>query len=215
MDADERIDHQDLKSLFEMTEHDFNIGSMHVANYLEKQTTPGQKPKIAPTQAIRLFRNIPEFFYCGVIHETIGDSMIAYSMKNKIKKGTAPFLLHHYGYLRGDEKVKGKLDYYEKLNNHQMDVTEGKDPRPYYNLALHYAQVDENTKCLEYLQKALAINPNFWHAAQHIYSMNLESAKVFARSVMASAPVDHPVRQSIGPVLKYLDENHVGNIKVF
>lgn len=215
LDADERIKYEDLKSLFEITEHTLDIGVITVANYLEKQVEPGKKPKIAPTQAIRLFRNIPEFFYTGVIHETIGDSMIAYAMKNKIKKGVAPFILHHYGYLKGKEVVKGKMEYYEKLNNHQLKLTDGTDPRPYYNLALHYSQVDDQAKCLECLQKALKINPNFWHAAQHIYSMNLESAKTFAKVVMSSSAPDHPVRASIGPMLKYLEDNHIGNIKVY
>ena len=215
LDADERIKYEDLKMLFEVTEHSFDIGVVSVANYLERTTTPGQKPKIAPTQAIRLFRNIPEFFYTGVIHETIGDSMIAYSLRNKVRKGVVPFILHHYGYLRGKERIKDKMEYYEKLNNHQLELTDGTDPRPYYNLALHYSQVDDNVKCLEYLQKALKINPNFWHASQHLYSMNLDSAKTFARNVLNSAPADHPVRQSIGPMLEYLEKNHVGNVKVY
>jgi len=215
LDADERIKYEDLKALFEVTEHSFDIGVVTVANYLEKYVEPGKKPKIAPTQAIRLFRNIPEFFYTGIIHETIGDSMIAYSARNKIRKGVAPFILHHYGYLKGKEVVKSKMEYYEKLNNHQMELTDGTDPRPYYNLALHYAQVDNNIKCIEYLQKALKINPNFWHAAQHIYSMNIDSAKTFAKRVLDSAPPGHPVKANIGPMLDYLEKNHVGNVKVY
>jgi len=213
LDADERIKYEDLKALFEMSEHSFDIGVLDVANYLEKNIN--EKPKVAPTQAIRLFRNIPEFFYTGIIHETIGDSMIAYSLRKKVRKGKAPFILHHYGYLKGRKKIKHKMEYYEKLNDRQVEVTDNTDPRPYYNLALHYSQIDDNIKCLEYLQKALKINPNFWHAAQHIYSMNLDSAKQFARSVLASCPPDHPVRGSIEPVLKYLEENHVGNVKVY
>ena len=215
LDADERIQYEDLKKLFEITEHSFDIGVITVANYLEKHIDKSKKPKIAPTQAIRIFRNIPEFFYTGVIHETIGDSLLAYSARNHVRKGVAPFILHHYGYLRGKERIKEKMEYYEELNNHQLELTDGTDPRPYYNLALHYSQVDDNIKCLEYLQKALKINPKFWHAAQHIYSMNLDSAKQFARSILASCPHDHPVRASIAPMLKYLEDNHVGNVKVY
>ena len=185
----------------------------HVINYLE-QPQASAKPRYASTESIRLFKNKPELYWSGVLHETLEDSIKAYNVHGAIKGNRADVLLHHYGYLRKKKRVKGKLDYYEALNNRQIEITEGKDARPYFNLALHYLQEEKSKDALANLQKAVSINPEFWHAHQQLAALNMKSAKHFLGEVLKYCPPHHAFRKEAGDMLKYLNQKSFGHQKV-
>lgn len=213
MDADERFEHEDLEKIYRTIETSNDVILFHVINYLKK-TLPGQKPVYASTEAARLFRNRPEIYWTGIIHETVDDSLAAFINKLDLSVLKSDVLLHHSGYLRGKEKVNRKLEYYVKLNERQIEITEGKDPRPYFNLALHYLNNEEAKKALECFQKCLTINPKFWHANQQMAALNMKSAKEFLIRTIETAPEAHPFKKEAAEILKFLDEHTTGTIKV-
>jgi glycosyltransferase involved in cell wall biosynthesis len=213
LDPDEKFMMEDLRTLWSMTEEDADGYVFHVVNYFEKPVS-GQKVKYGSSESIRLFRNIPELYYTGILHETFDDALGAIRMRREPKITRSPVILHHYGYLRGVERTRGKMDYYEKLNNIQVEITEGKDPRPYFNLAMHYMNDNKKSDALRCFQKALEINPKFWHANQQMAILNLDSAIHYLTSTMGCLSDNHPFRERGEAILKYLQENRLGTVKV-
>jgi len=213
IDADERFEIGDLDRLFRLSEKGYDAVIFHVVNYLEP-ITEHKKPKYASTEAIRLFRNIPEFYYSGILHETLDDSFCAYARSHKIKFDRSHVLLHHYGYLRPEKRLKGKLQYYEKLNEKQIEVTEGRDPRPYYNLALHYLNGDDIGKAMQYFQKSLELNPRFWHANQQMAALKFKTAKQFLINALENMPEGHPFIPEGRKIVDFLNEHSFGCQKV-
>lgn len=210
LDADEKFDFQDVRTLLDMTETEAEAIIFHVLNYM-KRTRMGEKPVYASTESVRLYRNIPELYYTGIIHETIDDAVCSLMAKREVKVARSPIPLHHYGYLK--PKVNKKLEYYETLNNKQIAVTDGKDPRPYFNLSLHWMNDGEDKKALQALQQALTINPAFWHANQQMAAMNIKSAKEFLKRTIACIPENHPYKREAIEMLNYLDQHSAGFIK--
>ena len=213
LDADERMKYEDIKTLFYISESDVDLVIFPVLNYLEK-FVPGKKQSCAPTESVRLFRNIPELYYSGIIHETLDDAYCALEQRRIVAKGRAPFNLHHHGYLRENERVQKKLDYYEILNNKQIEITEGKDPRPYFNLALHYMHHSKLPEALASFQKALELNPNFYHANQQMAILNLTNAMEFLKNTLKNMPQTHPNRGDTEQILTFLSERITGFKKV-
>ena len=212
MDADERFDGSDMDRIYKMIETEADAVIFHVLNYMKK-TLPGEPPVYASTESVRLYKNIPEFYYSGIIHETIDDSMAMLQSRRTLNVAKAPFQLHHKGYLKGKAKVEGKMAYYEKLNKEQIEITEGKDPRPYFNLALHYLSDGKEREALLMFQKSLEHNPNFWHSHQQMAALNIKSAKTFLKNVIDSIPPAHPFKKEAQEVLDYLNKKSFGVIK--
>lgn len=212
-DADERFKPNEIYKLYEMTEHDYDVILINVINYLEAPRQ-GVQTKAAPTQAARIFRNVPDFYFTGVVHETIDDASVCYRRKNGLKGVVSPVEMAHYGYLKNNDQVQKKMEYYEGLNNKQMEITEGKDPRPYYNIALHYMHTDRMSDALRMLQKALEIRPNFWNAAQQMGSQNLINAKEFFKRACVNAPDSHPSKAGMLRMIEMIEANVQGFVKV-
>lgn len=211
LDADERFGLDAVKEIFRVSETECDLFTFKIANILDASTKP---PKVAPTRNTRMFKNIPEFFYTGLIHETIDDSVIAYRKKHKMFVMESVFVMNHYGYLISKEKNRKKLDYYESINLKQIELTDGMDARPFFNLALHYINDDKKLDAVNMLKKSIEINPNFWHAQQQMAIINLQSAREYLKSSLRYCPTGHPFRDFANDLLGYLDKNLTGNVKV-
>lgn len=213
LDADEKFSIEDIRVLQQMSETEAEVVIFHVINYMKKFRI-GEEPLYAPTESVRMYRNIPELYYTGIIHETVDDAICMLKTRREVNIARAPIHLHHYGFLKGSDRVSQKLEYYESLNNKQIEITGGKDPRPYFNLALHYLN-DENTKkeALRCFQKALEMNPNFWHANKEMAILNIQCAKEFMVRALVDMPAEHPYRPHMEKMLEFLKQNSVGYVR--
>lgn len=148
---------------------------------------PNNRPP-AVTEVMRIFENRPDLRFGGSIHETIEDAIGA--LKDKvIIRASNPII--HLGFMI--PKLPEKLKKYVKMNKKAMH-NNPKDPKPYFNLALHYLEDGEIQLAVDHLQRAVALHPRFTLA-------KLELAKVysrFAHAVLMSAlddiPENHPLR---------------------
>ncbi len=214
LDADEKFDQEDIRVIFSMTETEAEAIIFHVINYLKK-TMRGEKPVYASTESMRLYRNMPEIFYTGIIHETVDDTACILNNKQGLNIARSPVVLHHYGYLKKSGVVDNKLEYYGELNEKQIAVTEGQDPRPYFNLALHYLNEEGGEqKALKAFQKSLEINPGFWHSNQQMAALNIKCAKEFLNRTLLTIPPTHPFKARAEEILKFLNEHSFGHSKV-
>ena len=214
LDADELFDQRELHTLADVVEHDIDIVLFHVLNYI-KEPSKGKDPVYASTEAIRLYRNIPEFYYTGIVHETLDDAISAMKRKKVVGIIRAPLPIHHRGYLKEPKKLGAKFEYYAMLNKKQIEVTEGVDPRPHFNLALHHLNDDNGEQeALKCFQEALRIKPDFWHANAQMASLNIKSAKYFLERVVKGIRPDHAYVKEAKEILDFLNTKSIGYQKV-
>lgn len=211
MDADETFAPEDVHRIFKISEKDVEAAIFQVLNYTEEPRA-GVTPKYYHSQACRLFRNRKEYYFTGIVHETIDDSLMVAHTRKRLKTERANFPLHHFGYL--SKRVKTKFDYYEKLNNRQIDVTEGKDARPYYNIALHRMEEDDMQEAIRLLHKSAEVDPNFHHAHKELASVSLRAGRTHLERLYNTLVSDHPSKGQIGKMLNFLNENDFGFCKL-
>lgn len=213
LDADERFKYHEVRDLFLMSETENDVVVFHVLNYLRKYDAKGF-PAYASTESIRLFRRIPELYYTGIIHETLDDSMSALKVKRAIVMGKFSGHLHHYGYMKPEDKVLKKLSYYEDLNKKQIEVTGDTDSRPHFNLALHYLNDGKETEAIKSFKRAIDINPRFWHAHQQMAALNMKSARGFLNQMLQCIPPYHPFKSEAEKIISFIETNSFGCQKV-
>lgn len=213
MDTDERFKPEHVRQIWADSEADHDIVMFNVLNYMEPPQA-NRQTRVAPTQAARLFRNIPEFYFTGLVHETIDDSSVAYRMSHKVKGMVSAVELHHYGWCEDENRRRGKLEYYEMLNKRQIEITEGRDCRCHFNLALHYIQDDKFEDALRAFQESLKISPQMWHASQQMAMLNLNNAKTFLGDALRYMPQTHPSHNKMVELFRFLERECHGFVKV-
>lgn len=213
LDADEQFEDRDIAALVKLSEEEVDAYVFHVINYLEKPMA-GKDPVYASSDSIRLFRNDIRLYYTGIVHETLDDALAALRRKRKIRLMNSPISLHHLGYLKKSSRVKEKFSAYVKYNEHQIEVTEGADSRPFCSLALHWLQEDKKDMALKSFQTALKIDPYNWHANTQMAAMNLNSAKVFLTNALVTLPEGHEVREQVKSALAFLNKYKYGHYKI-
>lgn len=214
MDADERFMQHDMVKVFNFTERDIEFLVFHVINFMEEQVK-GKEPLYASTESIRMYRNYPDVYYTGIVHETLDDCMGYLNSRRRINvQRVTGLYLYHYGYLKTKPQLRKKLDMYEVLNNEQIRITNGTDPRPYFNLALHYINDDKITAASQNFRKCLDIDPKFWMAYQQMGALNIKMAKNFFTDCIRTIPSHHPFRNEAQEILDFLNKRSIGCVKV-
>jgi len=146
-------------------------GNLHVVKMIELDTD-GFMFKVRNTQkdgvfsiseAVRLFCNNGKFTYSGRVHENFDELL----WDKRVTIMQSPIAIEHYGYLKSDDEVEQKLQYYEKLNRLQMR-DHPKDCRPYFNLALHYRNEGNIERAKSLLLQAIKLNPKFLNAIKEL-----------------------------------------------
>jgi len=178
MDADEMFDPREIGNIFGFIDEDCPAFIFNVINYLEPFVgTDISKAVYSISETIRLFRNIDEMFYSGLIHESLEDATAAYLRRHTGKIIQSPILLHHRGYLKKKEYIRKKVDRYHVINQKQFEVSGGQDPRPLFNMAMHLMNDEQPEEAIALYEKCLELAPSFWRAKHNIAWHHLEKAK--------------------------------------
>jgi len=151
---------------------------------------PGKKPP-AVTEIMRLFLNHPQIKFRGRLHETIEDDI------QKVRGSIilrANGKINHFGFL--SSKLPDKLKKYIKLNKRAIHE-DPKDPKPYFNLALHFIEDGEIEQAEEYLKKAIELHPKFTLAKIELAKMYLRFSNSLIASSLSDAPPKHPIREPL------------------
>ncbi len=163
LDIDEKI--EEISKVYEMINSGkdaflFTIVDLH----------PGGG--VAFPESIRLFRNLKEVSYSGIVHETVTESL--FRIKGlQVDRATTKIV--HYGRLKPDAEAKKK--YYQELAMEQMKKDEN-DPLPYFHLALMERDNKHIEEALNYLQKAAARGWNKPNIRLEFANTHLLAAKV-------------------------------------
>ena len=166
MDADEVIAARDLDEIrsilakieadgFVFTlrnyESDYNIANltMNPNDYEEGKGYPG----FIPSDLIRLFKNDPDIYFAGKVHETVTES---FQQTKKIVYNTG-IPIHHYGKVRAN-RVSRKQDIYLKLGEDKV-MENPEDSIAYKGLSDQYLELGMPEKALEVLNQSVALFP--------------------------------------------------------
>jgi len=147
----------------------------------------GKPPAI--TEVMRMFQNRPYIRFKGLLHETIEDDMGALRDKVIVR---AHGVITHTGFLK--PKLPEKLKKYVKLNRKAMHLNP-QDPKPYFNLALHYLEEGDVEAAVDHFTKAIVLHPKFTLAKLELSKLYARFAHAMVMTALDDIPENHPLRQ--------------------
>ena len=149
LDADERIASKDLPLLREATRSDAADGYHLIQrNYVFGNRVFGWTPNeghyeegarypgYVDNPLIRLFRNSPEIRFHGAVHEIIDPTRLS----SQFKFANMPAVIHHYGKVRGEERVQAKQRFYLTLGLKKIEE-DPKNAKAYFDLGIQYQEL--------------------------------------------------------------------------
>src|SRR6267143_1903504 len=154
LDADERIAAEDLRLIAEAarreTAHGHHLIQRHYV--LANQVlgwTPNQSdyeegaryPGYVDNPLIRLFRNSPDIRFQGAVHEIIDPTRLP----SHFKFSNIPAVIHHYGKVRGQERVQAKQRFYLALGLKKV-AEEPANAKAYFDLGIQYQELDRHAE---------------------------------------------------------------------
>lgn len=189
MDGDELFDPSQITYLYAFIDEPVDGYLFPVINYMEQPVSPRPEDnKFSISETIRLYRNIDELFYSGLVHESLEDAMAARAKNNRGSAMMSPIHIHHRGYLKPKVRIREKIERYEAINIKQFEVSGEKDSRSLFNLALHYMNEGEDEKAIGCYNRSLELNPEFWRSKQNLAYHHLDIAKNYLNSAVEGMP---------------------------
>lgn len=171
----------------------------------------GDRPAPSMSESVRLFRNLPEIKFTGLVHETLDESISKYVKEHpETTLRFSPIPMHHWGFVKGEQDRVEKLAYYRKLNEKQLKENP-KDCRPYYNLAMHLLEEDGNKEeGLRLLYKSIKLNPGFYQPRRELGIFHLREAREQFMYNLRVLPNAHPFfnfqRKAVQWITNFLGE---------
>jgi tetratricopeptide (TPR) repeat protein len=165
LDADERIAAEDLPLIkdaikrgqdgFHLTQRNYVFGNQvfgwtaNAGQYAEGKQYPGY----VDNPLIRLFRNHSSLRFRGAVHEIIDPTRLPASFKFD----SIPVVIHHYGKVRGEERVIAKQHHYLTLGlkKIQEDPTNAK---AHLDLGIQFQELQRHAEAVECFKKAFAMS---------------------------------------------------------
>jgi tetratricopeptide (TPR) repeat protein len=154
LDADERIASKDLPLIVEASKSDAAHGyhliqrnyvlGNHVLGWTPNQSDyeeGARYPGYVDNPLIRLFRNSPETRFHGAVHEIIDPTRLP----SHFKFSTIPAVIHHYGKVRGEERVQAKQRFYLALGLKKIEE-EPANAKAYFDLGIQYQELGRHAE---------------------------------------------------------------------
>ena len=166
LDADERIAPKDLPVILEATRSNAADGyhliqrnyvfANHVFGWTANQGDYEEGvryPGYVDNPLIRLFRNSPEIRFQGAVHEIIDPTRLS----SKFKFANMPAVIHHYGKVRGEERVQAKQRFYLALGLKKIE----QDPanaKAYFELGIHCQDIGRHAEACASFDQAFEMS---------------------------------------------------------
>lgn len=170
LDADERIDAENLSRLKEIISGEYNCMGLSfiLRNYSNDTTTLGWTPCEAnnpfsdkfsgwyPTRSIRLFKKHKDIYYSRAVHESVKESIK--NINGKILD--LDISIHHIGDTRGTMNKSSKMEMYARLGKKQIQLYP-KDAQAYFELGRIYRERGEYEMAESLLTQANEIDEGY------------------------------------------------------
>jgi glycosyltransferase involved in cell wall biosynthesis len=149
LDADERIAERDLPYIkeaialacadgFHLVQRNYVRKSQifgWTANTGEYEEGAGYEGYV-DNPLIRLFRNAPDMRFHGVVHEIIDPTRLP----SRFRFDSIPVVLHHFGKVRGEQRVAAKQRFYLELGL-QKAQNEPRSAKAFFELGIQYQEL--------------------------------------------------------------------------
>jgi len=205
LDPDERVAEKHRGMITGLVEQEASGFIFTILNYMEDPNL-FPKPKCHAQDAVRLFLNDNKLYYANMVHETLDDS-IRNLPEDDPGILRCPAIIHHYGYLQDKDVLKGKLEYYADLNRAWIKK-DPEDPRPYYNLAIHYLELGKHDEALNYLEISRDLNNEKQYGLWQVNAaLSAEYGKAYIGHTLATIkaiPPDHPFKKDLLQIVNFL-----------
>lgn len=165
LDADERIAAKDLSAITAATHRPAADGYHLIQrNYVFGNQVFGWTPNAGEYEEgrsyagyvdnplIRLFRNSPELQFQGAVHEIIDPNRLP----GHLKFGWIPAVIHHYGKVRGEERVAAKQRFYLALGLKKVEE-EPANAKAYFDLGIQYQELGKHAEACACFDQAFAM----------------------------------------------------------
>ena len=167
LDADERIAAEDLPLVSEALETHYAGFNLNQRNYVTNSHLCGwtrnasdyaegrDYPGYVDNPLIRLFRNERRLRFHGAVHEIIDPTRLP---KDR-KFGILPVVIHHYGKVRGEDRVAAKQQLYLRLGARKLeeDPSNGK---AYLDYGIQFQELGRHAEAREPFEKAFELTGN-------------------------------------------------------
>jgi tetratricopeptide (TPR) repeat protein len=160
LDADERIAAADLPKVKEMTRRAAHGFHLVQRNYVQSNqvfgwtaNTGGFKEGDAyagyvDNPLIRLFRNRPDIRFQGAVHEIIDPAGLPHYQFD-----AASIVIHHFGKVREQERVKAKQQYYHQLGLKKIQENPA-DAKARFDIAIQCQELGRHIEAAEWFEQA-------------------------------------------------------------
>jgi tetratricopeptide (TPR) repeat protein len=166
LDADERIASKDLPLITEATkskaadgyhliQRNYVFGN-HVFGWTANQggyEEGARYPGYVDNPLIRLFRNSSELRFHGAVHEIIDPSRLSAAFKF----ASIPAVIHHYGKVRGEERVQAKQRFYLALGLKKIEQDPG-NAKAYFDLGIQYQELGRHAEACACFDQAFEMS---------------------------------------------------------
>lgn len=171
LDCDEIIDNTDFKEIKLLLE---NINDKYMGFNLKIINIDSNRD-VASFNALRLFRNNKDFYFSGIIHEQIINSIIDEYGNDCICD--IPITIKHYGYDESIIKSKNKFQ-------RNIELLESIYDKDCYILAMigdEYFKINNLEKAITYYEKSLNMNNNFFTDYSYMLVLNYVTSLINLR----------------------------------
>lgn len=155
------------------------------------------------TDAVRVFKNIPEIFYSGRVHETFDEAFLKFPQRVIIKSN---FPIHHLGFLKDQSKMKAKLIKYERMLKLQIEENPN-DPLGFFNLGMQYLNDGNKQTGLQMLAKAVQLRPSCWPANKELAFYHFRVAGERLAEVVKYLPPSHSFYKHAHAFIQWVNDN--------
>ena len=194
LDCDEKIDHNQFPRLYYLLDQEYDGYLFRVANYMPSGKT-------GYSDNVRLFRNKPEYFWTGLVHEHISKSISA----NGGKISIAPCIIRHYGYLKPRSGFAKKTAFYYSLLRKHIRKYKS-DPLGYFHLAFYYREKNDWATFSDLLKKSISLDKSFFLAYKELGLYHLSEAIHYFSDFLDHSPDSHFFRPWASEVLRLLHD---------
>ncbi len=167
LDADERVAAEDLPLVSEVLDTHHAGFNLNQRNYVSNSHLCGWSPNTSDyaegrdyagyvdNPLIRLFRNEPRLRFHGAVHEIIDPTRLP---KN-LTFSSLPVVIHHYGKVRGEDRVAAKQQLYLRLGAKKLqeDPSNGKAHLDY---GIQFQELGRHAEAREPFKKAFELTGN-------------------------------------------------------
>ena len=167
LDADECIAASDLAELEKAMEGPDDGYSLNQRNYVYQNHVHGWEPNTSDYEEgrsypgfvdnplIRFFRNDPQLRFRGAVHEIVDPTRLPESLRFS----SVPVVIHHFGKVRGEDRVVAKQHLYLKLGKKKLE----EDPtnaKAYMDYGIQLQELKQHANAREPFLKAFELSGN-------------------------------------------------------